>query len=117
MSKEEMQNLDERILEVANRSGEVRRSEDAQSAEQEERNRLIRMEKEAREEKKRIIAEQKRKAMAMMLLRVISCLLAVVAFASLLLVPEAVTVIACAGVMTFVVVAAITIDRHVRRCR
>lgn len=117
MSKKEMQDLDNEILEVANRAGEARRSESAQSFEQEERSRQIRMEEEARKEKLRIIAEQKRKAMAMMLLRVISCLLAVAAFTALLLVPEAVPVIACAGVMTFVVVAAITIDRHVRRCR
>lgn len=117
MSKEELKNLDDQVLEVANRAGEARRSEDAQNAENEARSWRARQEEEARKEKQRIAAAQKRKALARMIARVVFCLLAVAAFVSILLVPEAVTVIGCAGVLIFTCCCAIVVDRHVRRGR
>ena len=117
MSKEELKNLDDQVLEVANRAGEGRRREAAQSAEQEEQNRLIRMAEEAKKEKERYIAAMNRKALLQMLIRVLVCVVGVAAFASLLLVPESVLVIGWVGVIIFTCICAVVIDRYVRRCR
>lgn len=117
MSKKEMQDLDEQILEVANRSGESRRSEDAHNAEQEERKRKLYWEEEERKEKMLIAAEERRKAKAKMVLRATGCLLAAAAFVLLLVVPEAVPVIGYGGVLIFSCTCAIIVDRHIRRGR
>ena len=115
MSKEELKNLDDQVLEVANRAGEARRSEDAQTVEDAEREQIRKWEEEARREKLRIMAEQKRKALLQTLIRVLVCVVGVAAFASLLLVPESVPVIGWVGVIIFTCVCAVVIDRHVRR--
>lgn len=115
MSKEELKNLDDQVLEVANRAGEARRTEDAQTVEEAEREQIRKREEEARREKLRIMAEQKRKALLQMLIRVLVCVVGVAAFASLLLVPESVPVIGWVGVIIFTCVCAVVIDRHVRR--
>ena len=115
MSKEELKNLDDQVLEVANRAGEARRTEDAQSVEDAEREQIRKREEEARREKLRIMAEQKRKALLQTLIRVLVCVVGAAAFASLLLVPESVPVIGWVGVIIFTCVCAVVIDRHVRR--
>lgn len=117
MSKEELQNLDDRVLAVANRAGEARREEDARSTAQAADAARVSQEEEVRREKARIIAEQKRKAFVKMILRVIGCLLAVAAFLSLLVVPEAVTAVGCTGILIFACTCAIVVDRHIRRGR
>ena len=117
MSKEQMKDLDDQVLEVANRAGEARRTEDAQSAENAEREQVRKWEEEARREKMRIEAERKRKALLQMLIRVLVCVVGVAAFASLLLVPESVPVIGWVGVIIFTCACAVVVDRHVRRWR
>lgn len=106
MSKEEQKSMDEQVLQVANRAGEQRQCEAAEKAREEERR-----------EKMRYYALQRRKAMAKMLLRLIGCLLGAGVFVAVMLYPAAVSVVGCAGVMSFVVMAAITVDRHSRRWR
>ena len=117
MSKEQMKNLDDQVLEVANRAGEARRTEDAQTVENAEREQIRKWEEEARREKQRIDAERRRKALLQMMLRVMACVVGVAAFASLLLVPESVPVIGWAGVIIFTCICAVVVDRHIRRWR
>ena len=106
MSKEELKSMDEQVLQVANRAGEQRRCEAAESAAEE-----------LRREKMRYLARQKRKALAKMLLRLLGCLLGAGVFVAVMIWPQAVPVLGCAGVMAFVVMGAICADRHFRRWR
>ena len=117
MSKEELKNLDDQVLEVANRAGEARRTEAAQSVEDAEREQIRKREEEVRREKMRIVAEQKRKVMFKTMIHVFACVAAVAAFTSVMLVPKLVPVIGCVGILTFACTCAIVVDRHVRRYR
>ena len=121
MSMEEMQDLDEQVLAVANRAGEVRRSDESQQ----EAARKVRCEKVAaqnnaealKREEEKADAADKQKRFVKMFLRVAGCLLAALVFLTLMLDPRCVPIVGCLGIMTFIVMGAITLDRHIRRER
>lgn len=122
MSKKDMENLDDQVLQVANRAGEARSADEAQQAEQAvEHHKKVRNEQLSDEQKRReekAIAEWKMKRLLTMLARVAACLVAAAVFLALMLEPGFwVPVVGCLGIMTFVVVGAICIDRYVQRRR
>jgi hypothetical protein len=122
MSKKEMESLDEQVLQVANRSGEEKNNADARQADQEEARRakelsakwVEEMERKAQQE----IARVKMVNLLKTLAKVAACLVAAAVFLALMLEPKFwVPVIGCVGIMTFIVVGAISIDRFVQRRR
>ena len=111
MSAQEMNNLDNQVLEVANRSGTDRNANEAKAccdyaAEEEKR------------QKEERIARKKMQDLFKTLIRVTACLLAIAVFLALMLDPTFwVPVIGCTGIITFVVVGAISIERYLQRRR
>lgn len=121
MSKKEMENLDEQVLQVANSAGEARCVDEAQQADREaERRDAIRVNQISAEQKRKAeqaVAREKMQRMLKMLAKVAACSVAAGVFLALLLDPKIwVPVVGCVGIMTFIVVGAICIDRHCRRC-
>jgi len=121
MSKKEMENLDEQVLQVANSAGEARCADEAQQAGREAelraRNLCAKASEEEKRQKERMIAQMKMQRLLTMLAKVSACTVAVGVFLALLLDPNIwVPVVGCVGMMTFIVVGAICIDRHCRRC-
>lgn len=122
MSAKEMENLDEQVLQVANSAGIDRDAYEAEKAEREtERLAKVCVDKAAEDEKRqkeRYIAQQKTRRLLTMLARVAACLVAACVFLALILEPVFwVPVVGCLGIMTFVVVGAICIDRHVQNMK
>ena len=120
MSKKEMENLDDQVLQVANSAGEARCAADELWEEQQAELRagVAREEAEWEERRKKERLHTKRKMVYLlaMLARVAACLLAAGVFLALMLEPKFwVPVVGCFGIMTFVVVSAICIDRYCRR--
>jgi len=119
MSKKEMENLDEQVLQVANSAGEARCADEAQQADREaERRDAMRVNQISAEQKRKaeqVAARKKMQGMLKMLAKVAACLVAAAVFLALLLDPVFwVPVIGYVGIMTFIVVGAICVDRHVR---
>lgn len=122
MSAKEMKDLDDQVLQVANRAGEARSADEAQQAEQAvEHHKKVRNEQLSDEQKRReekAIADWKMKRLLTMLAQVAACLVAAAVFLALILEPKFwVPVVGCLGIMTFVVVGAICIDRHVQNMK
>lgn len=121
MSKKEMESLDSQVLQVANSSGEARCADEVARAEQEtERLAKVSANKAAEEEKRqkeRYIAQMKMRHLLAMLAKVAACTVAVGMFLALILDPKLwVPVVGCIGIITFIVVGAICIDRYCGRC-
>ena len=111
MSAQDMKNLDDQVLEVANSSGTARTAADAKAC----CNQAAEEEKRQREER---IARKKMQDLFKTLIRVTACLLAIAVFLALMLDPTFwVPVIGCTGIITFVVVGAISIERYLQRRR
>lgn len=122
MSTQEMKNLDDQVLAVANSSGVARKAtEDMQADQEAERVAKISCKQAAEEEKRQreqYIARKRMQDLFKTLLRVTVCLLAAGVFLALMLDPGFwVPVVGCFGIMTFVVTAAISIERFVQRRR
>ena len=122
MSKKEMENLDEQVLQVANSAGEARCADEAKQAEREaERSAKACCEQADKEEKRQIQLAMERKKMRRllkMLARATACFVAAGVFLAMMLDPKFwVPVVGCVGVMTFIVVGAICIDRYFQRCK
>lgn len=122
MSAQEMNVLDDQVLEVANSSGTARTAADAkaccdQAAEEEKRKIERAIEEEKRQKEERIV-RKKMQDLFKTLIRVTACLLAIAVFLALMLDPTFwVPVIGCTGIITFVVVGAISIERYLQRRR
>ena len=119
MSAKEMKDLDEKVLAVANSAGEERSADEAKKADQEKALRAKQLHEKKIEEMERNAAREverwKLKHLLRMLLKVAACLLAAGVFLVLMLEPAFwVPVVGCVGIMTFVVVGAICIDRYAR---
>lgn len=110
MSKEEMKNLDEQVLQVANSAGEARCADEAAQAER-------RAEDGCNQANKKKARQNKTRRLLTMLARVAVCLVAVAVFLALMLEPGFwVPVVGCIGIITFIVTGAICIDRYCGRC-
>lgn len=110
MSAKEMEKLDDQVLQVANSAGEARCADEAAQAER-------RAEDGCNQANKKKARQEKTQRLLAMLARVAVCLVAAGVFLALMLEPEFwVPVIGCIGIITFIVVGAICIDRYCRRC-
>lgn len=120
MSAKEMKDLDDQVLQVANRAGEARCADEAQQAEQ-ETERLVKAgadkaAENAKRQKERELAQLKMRNLLTMLAKVAACTVGMGVFLALLLDPKLwVPVLGCVGIMTFIVMGAICIDRYCRR--
>lgn len=122
MSAKEMEKLDEQVLQVANRAGEDRSANESAQAEQAAENqkkiRNVQLSEEQKRKEEKLIARAKMKDWLKMLAKVAACLVAAGVFLALLLDPEKwAPVVGCLGIMTFVVVGAICIDRYAQRMK
>lgn len=122
MSAQEMNVLDDQVLEVANSSGTARMADEAKAcwdqAAEEEKRKIERAIEEERRQKEEYLARKRMRDLFRTLLRVAACLLATGVFLALMLNPEFwVPVIGCFGIITFVVVGAISIERYLQRRR
>lgn len=120
MSAKEMENLDDQVLQVANRAGEARCAADELWEEQQAELRagVAREEAEWVEQRKKERLHTKRKMchLLTMLAKVAACTVGMGVFLALLLDPKLwVPVLGCVGIMTFIVMGAICIDRYCRR--
>ena len=118
MSEKKMQALDDEILEVANSAGEARCADEAKQADMEAELHAKRCCAQADEAQKRreekMIAEWKMRRLLKMMARVVACLVAAGVFLAVMLDPRWVPVLGCIGIMTFVVMGAIILDRHIK---
>ena len=119
MCKKDMENLDEQVLQVANRSGEDRSAYETAKAERDADNReKIRAAQFAQEQtraEEKVLAAFKMKRLLKMLAKVLACLVGGALFLALVLEPAFwAPVVGCAGILTFVVAAAICVDRYVQ---
>lgn len=119
MSKKEMENLDEQVMQVANSAGMDRDAYEAEKTEREEASRAKELHAKKIEEMERHAAREverwKARHLLKMLAKVAACMLAVCVFLVLILNPAFwVPVVGCLGILTFVVVGAISVDRYVR---
>lgn len=121
MSKKEMENLDEQVLQVANSAGEARCADEAQQAGREAelraKNLCAKASEEEKRQRERMIAQMKMRRLLTMLAKVAACAVAAGVFLALMLDPKLwVPVVGCVGIITFIVVGAISIDRYCGRC-
>lgn len=122
MSAQEMNVLDDQVLEVANSSGAARKALEMEredlEAERVAKISCDRAEEEAKRQREEHIARKRMQDLVKTLLRVVACLLAAGVFLALMLDPGFwVPVIGCVGILTFVVTAAISIERYRQRRR
>ncbi len=111
MSAQDMKNLDDQVLEVANSSGTARNATEAQAC-------CNQAAEEEKRQKEEYIARKRMRDLFKTLTRVVACLLAAGIFLALMLNPDFwAPVIGCVGIMTFVVVGAISIERYLQRRR
>ena len=106
------------ILEVANSAGEARCADEAKQADLEAELHAKRCNAQADEVQKRreekMVAQWRMKRLLKMIARVAACLVAAAVFLAVMLDPRWVPVVGCVGIMVFVVMGAIILDRHIK---